>query len=182
MKGFDKDGRKVFLFQTGQIDPEKHKLDEIYRLHYLFMEILMDQCDQSSVTGFISMSENKGTTLGHVTLFSNPVFAKKSATVFQDAYPSRPKAMHLLNMPAFFETVLNMFKSFLNEKMRNRFQVHPMDDYTTLQEQLGKDILPEEFGGTNGKLQDHISMTFCLTFYFTLSSFFLFHLQTNACH
>ncbi len=67
----------------GGIDPAKHKLDDIYRLHYLFMEILMDELDQSSVTGFISVSECKDGTMGHVALFSNPVQAKKSATVFQ---------------------------------------------------------------------------------------------------
>ena len=32
----------------------------------------------------------------------------------------------------------------------------PKGDYSQIIDDLGKDVLPEEYGGTNGKLQDHI--------------------------
>ena len=32
----------------------------------------------------------------------------------------------------------------------------PKGDYSQIIEDLGKDVLPEEYGGTNGKMQDHI--------------------------
>ena len=32
-------------------------------------------------------------------------------------------------------------------------------DFTEIHEQLGKEVLPEEYGGTNGKLQDHVEYT-----------------------
>ena len=64
--------------------------------------------------------------------------------------------MHMVNMPSFLETVVNLFKSFLNEKMKNRFQIHAIGDYSKLHDSVGKDVLPEELGGTNGKLQEHI--------------------------
>ncbi len=35
-------------------------------------------------------------------------------------------------------------------------KVHPRGDLKGLQEDLGTEVLPEEYGGTNGKLQEHI--------------------------
>jgi hypothetical protein len=157
LKGFDKKGRRVFVWRTGNIDPGKHKIDDVYRLHFLLMEILMDQCDQDSVTGFISVSDSQGATMSHVSMFSNPAIMKKGTTVFQDAYPSRPKAMHMTHMPAIFETVLTMFKTFLNEKMKERFMVHAGDNFDKLVEAVGADVLPAEFGGTNGTIAEHVS-------------------------
>ena len=36
------------------------------------------------------------------------------------------------------------------------FKLCPKGDYSQIIEDLGKDVLPEEYGGTNGKMQDHI--------------------------
>ena len=47
LKGFDKHGRRVFVFHMAKIDPNKFKIDDIYRLHYMVMEILMDNLDQA---------------------------------------------------------------------------------------------------------------------------------------
>ena len=136
-----------------QIDPTKHKYDDICKCYFMIMEILIDQLDQCSVTGFISGSNVEGATMAHVGFFSNPVQSKKQVTVLQDAYPIRPKAMHMMNLPSIMETVLNLFKSFMNDKMKARMQI---GDFSTLQADAGIDVLPEELGGTNGKLQDHM--------------------------
>lgn len=39
--------------------------------------------------------------------------------------------------------------------MKERFNVHNSEDYTILHDAIGKDILPEEYGGSNGSLLDH---------------------------
>ena len=44
--------------------------------------------------------------------------------------------------------------------MKDRMRVHPKhDDWSTLIEAVGADVLPVEYGGTNGKVQDHIGKT-----------------------
>ncbi len=41
--------------------------------------------------------------------------------------------------------------------MRERLMVHPkQDDWSSLVEVVGPDVLPVEYGGTNGTVQDHI--------------------------
>ena len=141
------------LFTMEKIDPTKHKYDDLNKCYFMIMEILIDQLDQCSVAGFITASNVEGATMAHVGLFSNPVQSKKAVTVFQEAYPIRPKAMHMMNLPSIMETVLNLFRSFMNDKMKARMQVGGLSN---LQADAGTDVLPEELGGNNGKLQDHI--------------------------
>ena len=83
LKGYDKKGRRVFIFQMKNFDTEKLKVDDLYRTHFMMMEILMDSMDQSSITGFVSISDVKDATMSHVAAMSNPVTMKKSTTVFQ---------------------------------------------------------------------------------------------------
>lgn len=55
------------------------------------------------------------------------------------------------------EAVFTLYKSFANEKMQSRMNAHPKSDgYEALIGSLGKEVLPKEYGGTNGTLQDHI--------------------------
>ncbi len=65
--------------------------------------------------------------------------------------------MHFLNMPSFVEGLFNLVRSFMKEKMRERIKVHPKGDYSLLQEELGKEVLPVEYGGTNGSVVEHAS-------------------------
>ena len=123
------------------------------------MEILIDMMDQASVTGFVTASNTEGATMAHAAMFSNPVDSKKAVTVFQDAYPIRPKAMHMINLPSLMEAVINLFRSFLNEKMKERMQI---GDMSILANNTGIEVLPEEMGGSNGTLQDHIGNLICL--------------------
>ena len=53
----------------------------------------------------------------------SPSIAKKAMTVFQDAYPTNPKAMYFLGMPSFFESAFNVMKGFMKDKMKNRLHV-----------------------------------------------------------
>ena len=149
------------LFTMEKVDPTKVKYDDLNKCYFMIMEILIDQLDQCSVTGFITASNVEGATMAHVGLFSNPVQSKKAVTVFQEAYPIRPKAMHMMNLPSIMETVLNLFRSFMNDKMKARMQVGGLSN---LQADAGTDVLPEELGGNNGKLQDHIGNSIVFIF------------------
>ena len=64
--------------------------------------------------------------------------------------------MHFLGMPAFMKSIFEVMSSFAKDKMRKRFIVHRQGDLTKLHEELGVEVLPAEYGGTNGSIQDHI--------------------------
>ncbi len=73
----------------------------------------------------------------------------------QEVYPSMPKVIHIINMPAIMEASYGMVKGFMKDKMKGRMMVHPKSDLSALHDDVGKDVLPEEYGGTNGTLKEH---------------------------
>ena len=91
------------------------------------------------------------------------------------AYPARPQTMHMINMPPPMEAVFTLYKSFANEKMQKRMRAHLKGEgYSALIESLGKEVLPVEYGGTNGTLQEHIGnsnhFNFCVKHIFEQQS------------
>lgn len=158
LKGYDKLGRKVVIMRGSKSDPDKHSLLDQFRASMLINEYLMKDCAdiQGQVCGVVIIQDVLGTKLGHIKQFS-PSFGKKLMTIFQEAYPSNPKSMHFLGMPAFMESVFSVMMSFAKDKLRQRIQVHAKgNDFDLLHKDVGPEVLPKEYGGTNGTIQDHI--------------------------
>lgn len=62
------------------------------------------------------------------------------------------KEVHIVNISPLVYTIIEWVKPFLKEKIRNRIHVH--QDMESLHKWVPKDVLPEEYGGTAGKVQD----------------------------
>ena len=78
-------------------------------------------------------------------------------TYFQDAYPTNPKEAHLINLHPLIEGVCRLCMTFSNDKMRERTKFYSKTaDLSAVCNAVGKDILPEEYGGTNGTMKKHI--------------------------
>eukprot|EP00090_Calanus_glacialis_P005758 TRINITY_DN14460_c0_g1_i1.p1 TRINITY_DN14460_c0_g1~~TRINITY_DN14460_c0_g1_i1.p1 ORF type:complete len:328 (-),score=102.47 TRINITY_DN14460_c0_g1_i1:46-993(-) len=153
LKGYDRHGRRVILMRAGGSDPNTMKKEDEFKVSTMVMEHAMDGDDQASICGIVLIQDMGGMTAAHA-LSMNPVMAKKAMTVWQDAYPARPKALHFINMPPVIESVFKMMEGFQKEKMKKRNHVHPKGDMSKMQEDLGLDILPKEYGGTNGTVEE----------------------------
>ena len=105
--------------------------------------------------GVVIIQDVRQASIGQIKLFS-PSVGKKAMTIFQEAYPSNPKAMYFLGMPSFMESIFNVMMSFSKEKFKQRVQLVGKDNLAKLHEELGTEILPVEYGGTNGSIQDHL--------------------------
>ena len=99
------------------------------------------------------VQDMEGIGAEHLTLF-NLAAIKKMITMGKTAWPVRPKAGHILNRPSIMESLHNMVRGLQDEKMRNRQTVHKAGDLTKLHEDIGREILPIEYGGTNGTLEE----------------------------
>jgi len=154
LRGYDKKGRYTVITRPGSLDPSVMKIDDIIKCNMMIMEFALRDNIQAQVNGVVIVQDMSGLTVQHAAQVSIS-FAKKLITVFQEAYPTSPKAFHVLNMPGVMESIHNMMQSFQKKKMRERQHIHPKGDLTKLHEELGTDILPKEYGGTNGTLEDH---------------------------
>ena len=153
LQGYDQHGRRVVLMRAANSDPSTMKKEDEFKLSTMVMELALNGDAQASICGVVLLQDMGGMTAAHA-LSMNPAMAKKAMTVWQDAYPTRPKALHFINMPPVIESVYKMFESFQKEKMRKRNHVHAKGDLSKMQEDLGLDILPKEYGGTNGTVEE----------------------------
>ena len=127
LKGYDKNGRKVIILRSAVADPNKMTMADNFKTSMMLNELAMKDPSkdfQAQVCGVVIIQDAHGVTLNHMRSFS-PAIGKKATTVFQEAYPSNPKAMYFLGMPSFVETAFNMMKGFMKkDKLKNRIQVN----------------------------------------------------------
>ncbi|XP_076029002.1 alpha-tocopherol transfer protein-like isoform X2 [Oratosquilla oratoria] len=152
LPGSDALGRKVVLSRFGRYDANIYTTDDAMKAVAMIMDLMFEDEELSSVCGMMVVSDAEGTTVAHMLSFT-PAMAKKAMTLWQDCYPTRPKGINYINTPPGFETIFNLFKSFMKEKMKKRVHVHG-SDLESLYKQVPRDILPIEYGGTNGSVDD----------------------------
>ncbi|XP_069187328.1 retinol-binding protein pinta isoform X1 [Procambarus clarkii] len=152
LPGYDHLGRKVYLNRAGDFDPKEVSVDEINKACLTILDISTEEDEQSTITGTVMVGDVEKMTLAHVAAFT-PSMMKKSMVLWQEGYPMRPKGLNYINTPAAFDTVFNIFKSFMKEKMKKRVHLHG-NDLESLHRQVPKEVLPVEYGGTNGTVEE----------------------------
>ncbi|XP_045114535.1 alpha-tocopherol transfer protein-like isoform X3 [Portunus trituberculatus] len=152
LPGCDHQGRRIILSRPGVFDPSTTSIDELSKTMMLLCDIFMEEDETLSVTGMVMVEDFKNFSLSHLAALS-PVTVKKMTTLFQDGYPMRPKGLNYINTPAAFDTVFNIFRSFMKEKMKKRVHIHG-SDMESLYKQVPREMLPVEYGGTNGTVEE----------------------------
>lgn len=113
------DTPRVLLARSGIQDPSKFNMYTLIAVNSMIMDIIINEDDQAMIAGLVAVQDMKGATMAHMAQMT-PSLAKKSATIFQEAMPTRPKEMHYLNFPSFMDTIFQMIKPFIKEKLQKR--------------------------------------------------------------
>ena len=113
------DAPRIFLIRPGAYDANKYTIQQVMKVSYLIMDILMLEDDNLAIAGQNGILDLANVTMGHF-LQMTPSFVKKMAMLGQESSPFRQKGFHYIHTPSGFETVYNLFKSFMNEKNRSR--------------------------------------------------------------
>lgn len=109
--------QSIVLLRNGAYDPDKVKLQDLFKANMMAMDIGLLEDDRGVINGMHVLQDMSLMNVSH--MFS-PAMAKKGMTLFQHAYPNRPKGVHFFNLPSFFETLFGLIKPLLSEKMKNR--------------------------------------------------------------
>ncbi|XP_042230146.1 alpha-tocopherol transfer protein-like isoform X6 [Homarus americanus] len=152
LPGYDHLGRKVVFGRWGIYDPNDVSMDALIKALSVIFDLLMDEDEQACITGVVLTGDCTGLTLQHALAFT-PGHARKCLYFWQEGYPMRPKGLNYINTPAAFDTVFNIFKTFMKEKMKRRTHFHG-SDLDSLHKEVPKEVLPVEYGGTNGTIED----------------------------
>ncbi|XP_069978324.1 alpha-tocopherol transfer protein-like isoform X2 [Penaeus vannamei] len=140
------------IARPGHRDPTSTTVDDLSKVIQLSLQIIQEEDEPLSITGTVLIIDVGGLTFQHAAQMTPP-FVKKALTILQDGYPMRPKGLNYIHTPAAFDTVFSIFKSFMKEKMKKRIHIHG-SDLESLHKEIPKEILPVEYGGTNGTIEE----------------------------
>ncbi|XP_034236646.1 retinol-binding protein pinta-like [Thrips palmi] len=149
----DPQGRKIFFMRVGQYDPSRVKLTDILKLNYINMDIVLKDDDRTFICGDVLILDMRGVTLAHAAQVQ-PALLKRTSTVYQDAYPVRPQGIHYVYPPPSFETMFNIIRSFMKDKLKKRLTLHGENDITSLYKDIPQSCLPNEYGGEAGTIDE----------------------------
>lgn len=113
------DGPRIMLIRPGVYSADQFNIKDVMIAGMMINDILMEEDDNLSVAGQVGILDLSNVTMAHFLQF-NPQFIKKMTFLSQEASPLRQKGFHYVHTPSGFETIFNLFKSFMSEKNKSR--------------------------------------------------------------
>ncbi|XP_026321246.1 alpha-tocopherol transfer protein-like isoform X1 [Hyposmocoma kahamanoa] len=101
----------------------------------------------------IILMDAKDISLKMLTKFNMSV-GRRISRYQEDAMPIRLKEIHLVNVPSIMDKLFAVMKPLMKQEITDMIHFHTSTS-STLFQYLSKEDLPEDFGGTNGKMADH---------------------------
>jgi len=161
LRGFDKQGRYALLIRVGQVDPSTMSTDDCYKTMLMLFSLAQEGNRQYWTKGYVLIVDEEGAGVRHA-MMTGPEVLRKHKTVFQDCYPMESQVLIdsskqlILNLPGVIQTVFNTFLSMLDRRFHGMIKVIPNSGQReSLKDMMGEAVLPAEYGGTNGSIDEH---------------------------
>ena len=158
LRGYDKQGRYGFLVRLAQLSASTMQAENCFKVFIMMFALMMEGNRQAYTKGLCMIVDMEGMTVSHVTMMT-PTLLKKIVAVFLETYPmdndtlTELSRLYFLNMPKILEKLFSLFVSFLNKRVRKTIRVQDNNSPVLLAD-LGEEILPAEYGGTNSNTGD----------------------------
>lgn len=147
------ENKLVVIIRVAAHDPKLYKQDDVFKTGMMILDIAARESELCQIYGCVAIFDMEGLTLGHATEMT-PKVIKRAVFSWQN-YHIRPKQLEFINAPIYVNVVLNIFKNFMKQKMRERVKVH-FKGTDSLHGALDKKILPPEYGGEGDSMDSLI--------------------------
>ncbi|XP_024873772.1 retinol-binding protein pinta-like isoform X1 [Temnothorax curvispinosus] len=147
----DDQGRLVILVRI-IYDPTRHEISNLAKIFLMVLETAIKHYPAASIYGYTLFMDFANTTIRHIAQY-RPYILKNSVRLWQN-YPMSVKLINIFNAPLIFEVTAMILKSFMTEKLKNRFNVHSDSTVHNCLKDIPANILPVECGGTDGTIQE----------------------------
>ncbi|XP_003401340.1 alpha-tocopherol transfer protein-like [Bombus terrestris] len=145
------EGHRVTILRLKDTNTERFSIQAISRriLMVLDTRLMEERCLSN-----IMVIDLEGFSMIHFTKCSpTQSIVRKSMLAVQDSMPLRLHRVHFLHAPAFIESILNIFYPLLKDRLVQKFCIHTGGG-EELYPYMDKDILPNEWGGKAGTLDE----------------------------
>ncbi|XP_044743838.1 retinol-binding protein pinta [Chrysoperla carnea] len=146
----DSENRLVCIVRAGAHNPYKHKQDNVFKISKMILEAAIQEMEAVTIYGVVVVVDMANVAMGHAIQLT-PSRIKKAVTAWENYYV-KPKQMNFIKAPSYINVILNVFKSFMSTKLKNR--VHIYNDSVPLDTVVEKRILPKDYGGDGRNLQE----------------------------
>ncbi|XP_037866431.1 retinol-binding protein pinta isoform X1 [Bombyx mori] len=146
------DSPRIVLVRMGELNKVHGRLSDLCKIGFMIAEILLLEDDNFTISGEELVSDLKDTGFGLIRQWT-PAYARKLFMCFENALTIRMTRINVLNAPIGMRTAVAIFKLFLKEKLKKRIYIYN-EDYEEMFKYIPKSLLPKEYGGTEGTLQD----------------------------
>lgn len=158
LHGYDRQGRYCFLVRLAQLSPSTMQAENCFKVFIMMFALTMEGNRQANTKGMSIIVDMEGMTVSHATMMT-PTLLKKLVVLFLETYPldndtlTELSRLYFLNMPKVLEKLFSLFVSFLTKRLRKTISLQDKNCPVLLAE-LGEEILPAEYGGTNTNTGD----------------------------
>ncbi|TRY67243.1 hypothetical protein TCAL_11788 [Tigriopus californicus] len=154
----DKHGRRIIVYKMW--DADKYPYKTIMEMFYVLCMMLSREV-KTQIAGISLVGDMAGMTRKHVPSTWSDI--QTWATFMKGGVPVWFHSIHILNGPWLFEFLYSFAKPLLNDKTKGNVVLHKRaDGFKTLHAEIDPQILPEEFGGTAGKLDNSLCLSAAL--------------------
>lgn len=147
-------GPVIVMCNVKNVDGNETPFIEFSKVLFMTLDILLREDDDSVVSGLTLLFDHDQCPASYF-LQCTPTIMRNYVKGIQNAYPLRMKSIVVFNTLTVFETLYNtLVKPFLNAKIHQRAQVFNVPSSKKFLSEFPKNLLPEEYGGTNGSVKD----------------------------
>jgi len=147
------EGYRVSIFSLSSPDISYEDIDLRYNAVKVLCSYDVRFLEQPYSAGDIIIVDGKNYTLKQLPAFVVVSLLKKYIHCVTDSLPVRFKQIIYINLSPVLEIILSTVKPLMKAKLAQRI-VATSQDHTFLYDYVPQDILPEEFGGKAGKLDE----------------------------
>lgn len=137
-------GRRILMYRFANWKPSKLSLDDLFRATLIILEIGSFE-PISQVMGGVGIFDFEGLTLNHC-LQMTPSVAQKVISLMVTCMAMRTVSIHILNQNWVFDAVFQMFKPFLNQRMKEKIYFHGKD-MKSFHKHIPPTHLPKKYDG-----------------------------------
>lgn len=125
------------------------KENNVSQVGMTITDLLMRDNESMTLYGTAVIVDLEGLALSHA-LQASPNVMKNLIHATYECYPVEVKSYDFVNVPCHLSFVIEIVKTLMSEDKGNRFFIH--SDDRVLVQKFPKEILPVEYGGTDGSI------------------------------
>ncbi|KAF5287376.1 hypothetical protein FQA39_LY15914 [Lamprigera yunnana] len=147
----DKYGARIILWNFNNTNPDTMPYINLVTVFMMMLDIIVKEDDDATISGITIWADGTNCSAKYMFQMTPPLLMRNFQCV-EKGYPLRIKGTYVTNCPVYLEILTNLIKSIMKSKIAQR--MHVFSNIKDLYSVLPESLLPREFGGENGTLEN----------------------------